>query len=454
MRKLQISYKLWITWVERGLLLALVVFFCSYMYIRPTFGQTVELTRVEKLTVIGERYANVFLNEKEEQIEEEITKEDYEKLALPNAKQPIKENYQYLSSYGGQPITIPTVLKDNEYYDLLPVKINEKDATGTEMIMMKFPGLQPSVQQKKNFFDEIISWIKSELKIPTAYAAIASDAGASGSMSGATSLTYAHTVSGSNLFLAVYCSSAIGDATEHITGITYNGDALTKLDYVDGDSYVSYVYYLINPDTGTHNIVVSTNATDYLQCASESYAGVKQSAPEDMDKGKKAYSASANRLDLFATSTLDNFWIIGGFQSYSNALSEIAGTVYRVGASANVRLYDRNTAITPAGQSTLATTITSGRMGGIAFVIAPYIASSTPPEATTTSATIGQIPYNNELTLITGYEEIYTTSTTTPSEVRYVWYHVPFIAWIVLGVPTLWIFGRFILELIIRMRMK
>jgi len=67
-------------------------------------------------------------------------------------------------------------------------------------------------------------------------------------------------------------------------------------------------------------------------------------------------------------------------------------------------------------------------------------------------ATPDSIPYNNELTLITGYEEIYTDSTTTPSEVRYIWYHIPFIAWIILAIPFFWIFTRVIMELIIRLR--
>jgi len=84
------------------------------------------------------------------------------------------------------------------------------------------------------------------------------------------------------------------------------------------------------------------------------------------------------------------------------------------------------------------------------------MASSTPPEEppgeATTTIEVGNLPYNNELTLITGYIEHYTDSTTTPSEIEYIYYHIPLIAWLIIAVPLLWMFSRLLLELLIRLR--
>jgi len=458
MRKLLVTRKLWITSGKLTFGLLLVVFFCSFNGISTGFGQTVELTRVENLTVIGERFANVFLSEKGDQIEEEITKEEYQSLSIKNSKQPISKentNYQYLSSYGGQPITTPTILKDNEYYDLLPVKINDSDATGTEMIMMKFPGLQPSEQQKKNFFDEIISWIKSEFSIPTAYASIAVENNSEGTGNNVTSITFAHTIAGTNPILIVHCATAGGNG-DHLTGITYNGDAMALQEKVlDSADYYSYMYALKNPDTGTNNIVVSLSAGDYPRCVAESYTGADITTnPTDTSQDTGAIGNTTFKLQ--ATSTVADSWMITGVYNSGQADTTAgANTTLRNSMSSYLyeNLFDSAGALASVGANTHNFSATGGRWGGASVIIAPYAATSTPPTATTTIESDG-IEYNNELTMITGYEEIYTTSTTTPSEIRRSWYHVPFLAWVVLGVPTLWIFGRFILELIIRMRLK
>lgn len=74
------------------------------------------------------------------------------------------------------------------------------------------------------------------------------------------------------------------------------------------------------------------------------------------------------------------------------------------------------------------------------------------PEATSTEATSGSVPIWNDITIITAYEEHYTDSTTTPSEVVYTTYHFPFLLWLVIFLITSWIFGRIIIELLIVIR--
>lgn len=82
--------------------------------------------------------------------------------------------------------------------------------------------------------------------------------------SDATTTTVSHTVaSESNLVLVVLV--AIGNSTgvSQIDSVTWNGTGCTSVGFVDdGSDSACEVFYLINPDTGTHNCIV-----DYLGSA-------------------------------------------------------------------------------------------------------------------------------------------------------------------------------------------
>ncbi len=96
--------------------------------------------------------------------------------------------------------------------------------------------------------------------------------------------TYAHTVSGSDRILFV---STLGGSsfTDNITGITYNGVSMTLVgkSATSGDRW-NYLFYLIAPDTGTHNVVISaTPASGGVGATvATSYTGVNQTQPETM----------------------------------------------------------------------------------------------------------------------------------------------------------------------------
>lgn len=61
------------------------------------------------------------------------------------------------------------------------------------------------------------------------------------------------------------------------------------------------------------------------------------------------------------------------------------------------------------------------------------------------------MPYDNDLTIITGITEHYSSSSVLTSfELHY--YHIPFIFWIIIAVVSLWVATRLILEFIIRWR--
>lgn len=109
--------------------------------------------------------------------------------------------------------------------------------------------------------------------------ALAVDAIGSGSGSGS-SLTFAHTCSGSNRLLVVWVSYY--DSLDTPTGVTYNGVAMTAIPSstaANGD-YKIAGYYLINPATGTNNVVISFTGSMFdIGAGSVSFTDAHQTTP-------------------------------------------------------------------------------------------------------------------------------------------------------------------------------
>ena len=109
-------------------------------------------------------------------------------------------------------------------------------------------------------------------------AAIAFDAASSAKAANASSLSWSHTCSGSDRLLVVGTNA--GDTTagdRPVTGITYNGAALTKIRSDTIGLITSELWYLLNPDTGAHNIIVSyTGLNTDAQAGGISLTGVDQ----------------------------------------------------------------------------------------------------------------------------------------------------------------------------------
>lgn len=95
------------------------------------------------------------------------------------------------------------------------------------------------------------------------------------------SLTWSHTCSGTNRLLVV--GVTINDGTsESVTGVTYNGVAMTSAGSValsaNGDE-VS-LWYLVNPASGANNVVATFSATmDVVIGESISFTNVHQATP-------------------------------------------------------------------------------------------------------------------------------------------------------------------------------
>lgn len=125
--------------------------------------------------------------------------------------------------------------------------------------------------------------------------------------------TWSHTVSGTDTILFVYGFARPFQTPP--TSVEYNGVALTLLESVDKQYYsdTSYFYYLVNPDTGTHDIEVTLPSGDYQGWVAVSYNGVLQEAPTSsgVEPGNNPY----NPFSITGTSDDPMLWLVAGFAS-------------------------------------------------------------------------------------------------------------------------------------------
>src|SRR5574343_1236915 len=98
----------------------------------------------------------------------------------------------------------------------------------------------------------------------------------------------------SNSIMVVYGSGHT--ASDAITSITWNGVALTKVQVqapaYSNDRYI-YLYILLNPDTGTHDLVVNNSSSVFFFGGIAIYSGCLQSGqPDNSDKSTSNTASS------------------------------------------------------------------------------------------------------------------------------------------------------------------
>jgi len=137
--------------------------------------------------------------------------------------------------------------------------------------------------------------------------AIAFDAVNSGASGTGATLTRTHTCTGSDLTLWV---SAVCNLANSITGCTYNGVAMTQIGtgLVDGAGNTNHLFYLINPATGTNNVVLSQSGSNSINFISDSYTGCGQVTQPDSSNTNSTGSNSS--LTTSTTVIASNCWLI------------------------------------------------------------------------------------------------------------------------------------------------
>jgi len=141
-------------------------------------------------------------------------------------------------------------------------------ASSTDMVSFVYDGSSYLGSYRLNF----------SAPVPIAFDFATGTVNTSGS---ATSVSWDHTVSGSNRALVVFVYN--DDATDKVTGVTYNSVAMTRVGVQSNASgQTVYGYLLLNPATGTHTVAVSASSgSNQLGGISASYTGVKQSGQPD-----------------------------------------------------------------------------------------------------------------------------------------------------------------------------
>jgi len=151
--------------------------------------------------------------------------------------------------------------------------------------------------------------------------AIAYDAGSTAEQNSVSSITVSHTCTGTNLILLV--GVLTNDASDLVTGATYNGVSMTRggQQISSGSGYFGCWFYLINPATGTHNIVVSRSTVGLIGCMGSSYTGVSQTGFPD-----SSASGTDPAGNFTATTTVvgQNAWLWANVRA-SNGISGVTG---------------------------------------------------------------------------------------------------------------------------------
>lgn len=129
-----------------------------------------------------------------------------------------------------------------------------------------------------------------------------------------------HTVTSGNLLIV-----AIGYHANNLNGVTYNGDAMTKIDdasIVGGGTNFTKLdfYYLINPDAGTNQVSADFNVPTQYVGMGISVIGADTSNPIDFADAKISTHATGDTID--ATTSIDDNLLIdfamvkfGGFRT-------------------------------------------------------------------------------------------------------------------------------------------
>jgi len=171
----------------------------------------------------------------------------------------------------------------------------------------------------------------------------------------ASSLTFAHTVSGANRILFV---DAYWNSSRTKTSITYNAVTLTEvvapLDTGGGERHG--MDYLIAPATGANNVVITLSGSAAIVGIASSYAGADQGSPIDTVRTEIGLETGTTYAETITNTIVDNCWAIWGTREY-------AGRTITAGANTTVRqrelvhygmiVADSGAAITPAGAYTL-----------------------------------------------------------------------------------------------------
>jgi len=186
----------------------------------------------------------------------------------------------------------------------------------------------------------------------TSFASIAIDASNTDEINPNTTLSIAHTTTGDNLVMFVGVHNQGGNL---VTGVTYNSVDLTEITRSSGSgSNYHSLWYLLAPDTGLHNVVITMSGSSYIGAGVVTYTGV------DLTQDFTNFDVSrvtATSATVSLTTTEDNSMLFGYGDVVSGTLSGSGDT-------------DIVEAVGTGGFTSLLANTTTGAVGTYDFTIA------------------------------------------------------------------------------------
>lgn len=209
----------------------------------------------------------------------------------------------------------------------------------------------------------------------------------SGDLTSVSSATWSHTTSGSNRILVVGANArgVKSDTNTTVTGVTYNGVALTKIrgDTSDsGDTFRgrSELWYLIAPATGAHNVVVTyTGTVTATGCGAISLTGVIQGTGA-IDAHNGATATTDTTPSVNVTVVASNCYLIDTIYSRSDTLAKDASqtTIMAIASNGGGDDSAMTYKVSPGtGSQTMAWTSGAEESALSAVSIAPLVTSVT-----------------------------------------------------------------------------
>lgn len=202
-----------------------------------------------------------------------------------------------------------------------------------------------------------------------------SDVGNNGASSNI--LTTQYTVSpNENRILIVGIIGDVVNGADDITSVSYSGSSMTfSGKTISYQNRWQYLYYLMNPPSGAHNIVINSATVHYLGAGAIDYSGV--AAIDSVKTSKTDYNATTHTSSI--TTEKNNSWVVCFEEGYSSAGPATAGAgLFRRNYQSGFNiwtLFDSNGPISPAGVYTITTNRPNDNGFGIShniIVIKPY----------------------------------------------------------------------------------
>lgn len=137
------------------------------------------------------------------------------------------------------------------------------------------------------------------------------------------SITWTHTV-GTSGNAIIYAAVLTVNASNNVSGVTCNGQAMTLVGAVNLTTQLLLVYQYVGPSTGINTIVVSLSSTVVCGGASVSYVGALQSGQPD---ATTSTTGIATTLQDIITTVEANCWAFMIYRAVTGTLSLSRGTL-------------------------------------------------------------------------------------------------------------------------------